>query len=478
MLNSVSTKFKNRITTIIHRSTTNIRWLKDGDYTDTDSLWIPNTKTGWLPRIPPTFDLPSEFDVVVSLLDRMQKYQKDGSEGLLEKGTFGETMLKELPMIDVSKYNTTPMLEAIFREYTHLASAYLLEPADLEYRKSVTHGLGRDVLPKNVAVPLSIVAKKLKINPYLNYNSHVLYDWVLIDPNGPIVSENIHCPRNFDGSPGEVWFKAIHVEMTSHSQPLVSLIDNIFESLDQNDRKRFDQCLLEISVTMEKMNASIKRMWKGLNPMKFKNFRNFYMGSNTKAIFPKGVLYEGVSNERTAYPKTSGAADVVQRTLDYLLGITDLIPKMPDLDFLEGMRQSKPQTLVELSEWVRQTAKDKNLIQYALKDNHSKYCYLLCLVRSIELRETHWNMVKGYIFLAEKSSATIGFETVTWIGLPLRSLIARYKEIEKDLKVSDLSAEEKQVYDKMKRKVEQVQKTIEREVKEGARIEATTESVS
>jgi indoleamine 2,3-dioxygenase len=47
------------------------------------------------------------------------------------------------------------LVTALFRDYTFLASAYLLEPCDINQRKNGNYGLGRDVLPKNIAVPLT-----------------------------------------------------------------------------------------------------------------------------------------------------------------------------------------------------------------------------------------------------------------------------------------------------------------------------------
>jgi indoleamine 2,3-dioxygenase len=62
-----------------------------------------------------------------------------------------------------------PQQLALYRDYTFVASAYLLEPCDLLYRKTGDYGLGRSVLPKNIAVPLVQVAEKIGAKPFMEY---------------------------------------------------------------------------------------------------------------------------------------------------------------------------------------------------------------------------------------------------------------------------------------------------------------------
>lgn len=59
------------------------------------------------------------------------------------------------------------ILTALFRDYTFAASAYLLEPCDILYRSQSDYGLGRKVLPKNIAVPLVKVSNKINSKPFM-----------------------------------------------------------------------------------------------------------------------------------------------------------------------------------------------------------------------------------------------------------------------------------------------------------------------
>ena len=88
------------------------------------------TANGFLPREPPLEELPAQFSVLESLLQRMPIKTKDGKEGLLKLGTFGDTLMKELPdyTAEVEKIEDSQLLTALFRDYTFATSCYLLEP--------------------------------------------------------------------------------------------------------------------------------------------------------------------------------------------------------------------------------------------------------------------------------------------------------------------------------------------------------------
>lgn len=86
---------------------------------------------GFLPRADPIIQLPSEFAVLQSLLDRMPIVRADGSPGLLATGDFGAAVEAELPDLrpEIEKYkHDLPLINALYREYSFLISAYLLEP--------------------------------------------------------------------------------------------------------------------------------------------------------------------------------------------------------------------------------------------------------------------------------------------------------------------------------------------------------------
>ena len=85
-----------------------------------------------------------------------------GAPGLLATFTFGETLLKELPDLTgaVEEYkDDAAIMCALYRDYSFLASAYLLEPCHERHVRGEGYGLGRQRLPACVAKVLAKVAE-------------------------------------------------------------------------------------------------------------------------------------------------------------------------------------------------------------------------------------------------------------------------------------------------------------------------------
>ncbi len=86
----------------------------------------------------------------------------EGKLGLLASFTFGETVLRELPDLtekvdDVKK--DLRVVCALYRDYSFVASAYLLEPCHERWERGEGYGLGRQRLPACIARPLAKVAE-------------------------------------------------------------------------------------------------------------------------------------------------------------------------------------------------------------------------------------------------------------------------------------------------------------------------------
>jgi hypothetical protein len=117
---------------------------------------------GFLPRQEPVVELPREFAAVESILQRMPVKTLSGEPGLLAHFTFGDTVDQELPDLsaEVEKYRGDLVtMNALYRDYSFLASAYLLEPCHARFLKGEPYGLGRQALPRNIALPIVKVAE-------------------------------------------------------------------------------------------------------------------------------------------------------------------------------------------------------------------------------------------------------------------------------------------------------------------------------
>ena len=133
--------------------------LKPDD--DTRPPFMVSISRGFLPRQDPIVLLPKEFDTLESILSRMPIETASGATGLLAQFTLGSVVLKELPDLTaaIERYsNNLPLMNALYRDYSFLASAYLLEPCHQRFVKGEPYGLGRQTLPQNIALPIVKVA--------------------------------------------------------------------------------------------------------------------------------------------------------------------------------------------------------------------------------------------------------------------------------------------------------------------------------
>ena len=124
--------------------------------------FMVSTTRGFLPRQEPVQALPSEFSALESLLQRMPVKTASGEPGLLTKAALGDAVLQELPDLSaaIDGYRLDlPLMTAIYRDYSFLASAYLLEPCHQRFVQGLEYGLGRQTLPANIARPIAKVAE-------------------------------------------------------------------------------------------------------------------------------------------------------------------------------------------------------------------------------------------------------------------------------------------------------------------------------
>lgn len=153
--------------------------IDDQDYTPTGDFAVledcqPDNHTmqafmvskprGFLPRANPVWQLPPDFQPLEDLLQRMPVKTAAGTPGLLASGCgkLGEAVDNEFPDLTwaVDKYqHDMPLMNALYRDYSFLLSAYLLEPCHERFLRGEPYGLGRQSLPAVVARPMARVAE-------------------------------------------------------------------------------------------------------------------------------------------------------------------------------------------------------------------------------------------------------------------------------------------------------------------------------
>ncbi|OCK72756.1 hypothetical protein K432DRAFT_411671 [Lepidopterella palustris CBS 459.81] len=279
--------------------------------------FMVSTTRGFLPRQDPVIELPVEFNVLESILSRMPIKTASGFPGLLANGTLGDTVFKELPNLTdaIEKYrDDLPLMNAIYRDYSFLASAYLLEPCHQRFMHGEGYGLARQTLPSSIALPIVKVAEIVGFKPFMEYaGSYALFNYRLADPAQGLEYSNLRLIRAFehglDPESSEAGFVLVHIAMVRRSGELVKGAVDMLNGCSSRDRDLFDAGLKAVISALEKVNAVMNTMWNRSKPGSYTGFRTFIFGITSQSMFPDGVIYEGVSDEPMSFRGESGAND-------------------------------------------------------------------------------------------------------------------------------------------------------------------------
>lgn len=400
------------------------------------SVFMVNRRTGFLPLQDPVWQLPKRYSELDSILNRMPLTKDDGTPGLLASGKLGETVAQELPLYDMSDVTSPALAMALFRDYTFLASAYLLEPCDIQNRAKGQFGRGRSVLPKNIAVPLVAISEKIGSKPYMEYSqSYALYNWKRKDPKKPIAYDNLELIRKFTGMASEKGFILGHVDMVRYTGKFVSGVIDSLSALSRGDRSSFTAELEKILDVTRDINIAMEKMWRRSKPSDYLKFRTFIMGTkNQEEMFPDGVVYEGVSPEPRFYRGESGANDSIIPTLDNLLQLTEKMPPNELTAILKDFRSYRPKNQEEFLEFVDENARKLQFEKFAKAGTTSRLLYIQLIDQVRDFRARHWNFAKQYIIRQTAyPKATGGSPMATWLpnqlGIILDQVIKNCEEV-------------------------------------------------
>ncbi|KAF2180952.1 hypothetical protein K469DRAFT_729618 [Zopfia rhizophila CBS 207.26] len=398
--------------------------------------FMVSTTRGFLPRQEPLVKLPPEFKIVDSILNRMPVKTLSGEPGLLATFTFGDTVQKELPDLteEIKKYHDDlVVMNALYRDYSFLASAYLLEPCHKRYLKGEPYGLGRQSLPRSIALPIVKIADIVGFKPFMEYaGSYALFNYRLEDPYRGLEYENLRLIRAFehglDPTSSEAGFVLVHIAMVQQSGALVKGTVEMLKGCTARDREMFDEGLRTLVGALKNVNAVMNTMWNRSKPQSYTTFRTFIFGIASQSMFPNGVVYEGVSDEPMSFRGESGANDSMIPLCDNLLQIQ--MPETPLTDILKDFRQYRPGNHREFLEAVRNCAEESGLKDFALADPVSAALYLQALDQVRDFRWRHWCFTREYILKRTMHpTATGGSPIVTWLPNQLQAVMTQMMEV-------------------------------------------------
>ena len=133
---------------------------------------------------------------------------------------------------------------------------------DAEFKKTGKYGLGRQTLPRVLAVPLSILAKKIGAKPFMEYAlSYALYNYTYKNPDlpQPLTYDNLKLIRTFDGSDAEHGFILVHVAMVAFSGDLVKYTRAVLDAASWKDRIAYNEAMRNLHKTLRAINDTMER---------------------------------------------------------------------------------------------------------------------------------------------------------------------------------------------------------------------------
>ncbi|KMU91207.1 indoleamine 2,3-dioxygenase family protein [Coccidioides immitis H538.4] len=212
--------------------------------------------------------------------------------------------------------------------------------------------------------------------------------------------------------------------MVKESYALISGAVRILNSLDTvKDRKEINDAYRQILTAMTKIEECMEDMWKNSKPTEYLAFRVFIFGITSQSMFPNGVVYEGINDNKPLYFRgESGANDSIIPLLDHLLEIP--MPDTPLTKILHEFRAYRPLPHREFLTHVRLRSKQLGVREFSIQDPETVLLYLKTLDHVRSFRWRHWLFAREYIIKrTPHPTATGGSPIVTWLPNQLSAVM-------------------------------------------------------
>ncbi|XP_063730335.1 indoleamine 2,3-dioxygenase 2-like isoform X2 [Eleginops maclovinus] len=328
-----------------------------------------------------------------------------------------ETNKREALQEDYDAFGISDELGFLLEEpLTHLPDYYRLW---LDLANNLTHliesrklrDLVHKILPKALALPYWLVSNRLGLPAILTYADSVLCNWKLRDPTGEMEIGNLDLIFSFPG--GEscrgFFIVSLLVEMSASSGITGAL--EVMHAMKTSDLSGIQRGLLKVTQSLKKMRETFKLMHNHVDPTSFHGtLRIFVSGWRDNPMLPRGLLYEGVSNEPILLSGGSAAQSSALQCFDALLCIQH---EDETGAFLTRMREYMPPAHSQLIETLSVCP---SLQDFILSHSSSDLCqaYNSCVSALVDLRNYHLNTVAKYVILPGSQ--------VRAMGCPLRGV--------------------------------------------------------
>lgn len=405
----------------------------------TDGFFNVGPVNGFLPEHLPLKVLPDTYVVLQDILDKMPVQLSATEYGYLHYPNKIEEAVALLPnYVDAVKAeNDVRVLQALFRGYSFLASAYTLESSFQHYRATGHYGKARNVLPIQIAQPFVAVSEKMDVYPWLDYHyAYSLGNFKKKDEAAGLEWTNLEMCVRFSGQPDEVGFIMLHVDINQHSADLVGSVMETLKAVGEKNLKKAEDALDMNMRTMIEMNNRRKEMWKASRWQHYNDFRVFIMGvKGNDELFGDGVTYTGVWDEPKQFRGQTGAQDDIIPMEDIFSGVINYYPKNELTKYLLDLRTYRPkciqQFFIDLEIEVA-GINERGLFGY-LKEQKSVIglSRLLGILEQIyHFRNGHWQFVQKYIMAnTPYAKATGGTPITSWLPNQLKAVMQQMQDV-------------------------------------------------
>ena len=405
----------------------------------TDGFFNVGPVNGFLPQHLPLKTLPDTYAVLQDILDKMPVQLNATDFGYLHFPNKIEEAVSVLPnYVDAVNAETdVRILQALFRGYSFLASAYTLEPSFQHYRETGNYGKARNVLPIQIAQPFVAVADKMDVYPWLDYHyAYSLGNFKKKDDAAGLEWTNLEMCVRFSGQPDEVGFIMLHVDINQHSADLVGSVMKALEAVAHGETENVEAALDWNMRTMVEMNNRRREMWKASRWQHYNDFRVFIMGvKGNEELFGDGVTYTGVWDEPKQFRGQTGAQDDIIPMEDIFSGVINYYPKNELTKYLLDLRTYRPkciqQFFIDLEKEV-EGIHQRGMLGY-LQEQKSVMglSRLLGILEQIyHFRNGHWQFVQKYIMAnTPYAKATGGTPITSWLPNQLKAVMQQMQDV-------------------------------------------------
>uniref|UniRef100_UPI0037E94824 indoleamine 2,3-dioxygenase 2-like n=1 Tax=Semicossyphus pulcher TaxID=241346 RepID=UPI0037E94824 len=262
-----------------------------------------------------------------------------------------------------------------------------------------------EILPKALSLPLWLVSHRLGLPPIMTYADCVLANWKLRDPTGEMEIGNMDLIFSLPGGESCRGFFIVSqlVEMAANSGITGAL--EVIHAMKISDLIGIQKGLANVTHSLRKMKETFKLMHNHVDPTVFHGkLRIFLSGWQGNPLLPRGLLYEGVSDEPIFLSGGSAAQSSTIQCFDALL----CIQHEDETDaYLTRMRDCMPPAHRHLIETL---SVGPSLRDFILSHPSADLCqaYKSCVSALVDLRNYHLNTVTKYIVIPGNQARAMG----------------------------------------------------------------------